>query len=37
MKKSFTAVMKEKNIAVLADNLEREKTSLILHIQQIDK
>lgn len=36
MKKSFTAMMKEKDIVVLADNLEREKTSLMC-IQQIDK
>jgi len=37
MKKSFTAMMEEKDIVVLADNLEREKTSLMLCIQQIDK
>ena len=37
LKKSFEAVMKEREIVQLFDNLEREKSSLMLCIQQIDK
>jgi hypothetical protein len=37
LKKSFEAVMKEKEIVQLFDNLEREKSLLMLCIQQIDK
>ncbi len=36
LKKSLDAVMKEDKIVVLFDNLEREKSSLILCIQEID-
>jgi hypothetical protein len=37
LKKSFEAVMKEKEIIVLFDHLEKEKTSLMLCIQEIDR
>jgi hypothetical protein len=37
LKKTFEAVMKEKEIVQLFDQLEREKSSLMLCIQQIDK
>jgi hypothetical protein len=37
MKKSFEAAMKEKEIIVLFDQLERDKTSLMLCIQEIDR
>ncbi len=37
LKKSFEAMMKEKEIVQLFDNLEREKSSLMLCVQQIDK
>jgi hypothetical protein len=37
IKKSFEVVMKEKEIVVLLDHLEREKTSLMLCIQEVDR
>jgi hypothetical protein len=35
--KSFKVALSDKDIIALAENLEREKTLLMLHIQQIDK
>jgi hypothetical protein len=36
-RKAFKSVVKERDTAVLFDSLEREKTSLMLCIQEIDK